>query len=85
VFPGGFGTLDELFEALSLIQTGRVEPFPVILLGKAYWKGMLRWMEKVPLKKGALDESDLNIFSVVDSPSDVLRSIQDFYSPATAP
>jgi len=80
VFPGGFGTLDELFEALSLIQTHRVERFPVILVGKDYWKDMIKWLKKWPLKKGAVLESELSIFKVIDDPQKVVDFIRNFYS-----
>ena len=79
VFPGGFGTMDELFEALSLIQTRRVEPFPVILIGKDYWKGLLKWIKERPVKKGAILKSELSIFTSLDKPTDVIKFIDDFY------
>ena len=79
VFPGGFGTMDELFEALSLIQTQRVEPFPVILIGSDYWKGLLKWIKEVPTAKGAIYERELSIFTVIDTPKDVVKFINKFY------
>lgn len=79
VFPGGFGTLDELFEALSLIQTQRVEPFPVILMGRDYWDGLLKWIKEMPVKKGAILQSELSIFTVIDEPKDAVKLINKFY------
>ena len=66
IFPGGFGTLDELFEALTLIQTGKVRHFPVVLFGTAYWKGLLRWMRAIPLAQGKISPEDLTLFTVTD-------------------
>ncbi|MGB3241278.1 MAG: TIGR00730 family Rossman fold protein [Candidatus Omnitrophota bacterium] len=79
VFPGGFGTLDELFEALALVQTKRVKPFPVILVGKSYWEGMLDWVEKKCLKLNAIDKKDLKIFTVIDDPKKIVKFVNDFY------
>ena len=79
VFPGGFGTLDELFESMALVQTERVEAFPIILVGKDYWKGMLSWLETTCLKAGVIDKNDLDIFAVVDEPGKILKMVNDFY------
>ena len=79
VFPGGFGTMDEFFEALSLIQTHRIEPFPVILIGKNYWEGLIKWVKEVPLAKGAINKSELSIFTTLDKPREVVRYIKKFY------
>ena len=76
VFPGGFGTLDEFFEALTLIQTKKILNFPVILYGTAYWTGLLDWLKAEVLKLGCIDEEDLKLFYVVDSPEEVLPIIQ---------
>jgi uncharacterized protein (TIGR00730 family) len=76
VFPGGFGTLDEFFEALTLIQTKKILNFPVILYGTAYWTGLLDWLKAEVLKLGCIDEEDLKLFYVVDSPDEVLPIIQ---------
>ena len=80
IFPGGFGTLDELFESVTLIQTERMEKFPVILVGSDYWAGLLDWMNKMVLGEGNIGPKDLNIFSVVDTPGDVVKIITTFYS-----
>ena len=79
VLPGGYGTLDEFFEAATLIQTKRIQPFPVILVGTDYWKGIITWMKDNMLKKGLISRSELNIFKVVDSADSVVRIIRDFY------
>ncbi len=79
IFPGGFGTLDEFFESITLIQTGRMERFPVILLGSKYWKGLLDWVKSILLKEKYIDHSDLTIFQIVDTPQDVIKAIRNFY------
>ena len=67
VFPGGYGTLDELFEALTLVQTGKVRPFPIIMVGRDYWQGMVAWMRERTLEMGYLDEQELSLFRVEDN------------------
>lgn len=79
IFPGGYGTFDELFESLTLIQTRRIEGFPVILVSKKYWSGLLEWITKTVLKERYVDAADLNIFHVVDSPEEVVKIIRNFY------
>lgn len=79
VMPGGYGTLDEFFEAVTLIQTERINPFPVILVGKDYWKDIVQWIKATLLKQGFISKKELGIFKVVDSADSVLRIIQDFY------
>ena len=74
--PGGYGTLDELFEPLTLIQTQKVRPFPVILVGRDYWGGMLRWLEDTVAREGRIAPEDLGLFRVVDTPGEVLEVIQ---------
>jgi len=76
VFPGGFGTLDELFEALTLIQTGKVSSFPVVLVGKHYWSGLVDWLRTTMAGEGKIGLDDLNLFHVTDDPAEVLRIIQ---------
>ncbi len=80
VLPGGFGTLDEFIEAITLIQTKRIGEFPVILVNSKFWKPMIRWMEKTLVQEGMIDIGDLDIFTVVDSPAQVLEVIRDFYA-----
>jgi uncharacterized protein (TIGR00730 family) len=80
VMPGGFGTLDELFEAMTLIQTKKVGRFPIVLVGKKYWAGLIGWIRQALLVEGMIHESDMNLFSVVDKPEDAVAVIDDFYS-----
>jgi uncharacterized protein (TIGR00730 family) len=70
VFPGGYGTLDELFEALTLIQTGKVKHFPVILFGSAYWAGLVDWLTRTVAEERKINPSDLNLFQVTDDPAE---------------
>ena len=79
IFPGGYGTLDEFSEAITLIQTRRMEKFPVILFGSYYWKGLLDWMKNMMLKEDCIEPQDLEIFTVVDKPEEVVRAIRQFY------
>jgi hypothetical protein len=76
ILPGGFGTLDELFEALTLIQVGKVRHFPVVLVGSEYWAGLLDWMRETLLPHGAIEESDLGLLRVTDDPDEVVALIQ---------
>jgi uncharacterized protein (TIGR00730 family) len=71
IFPGGFGTMDELFEALTLIQTGKVQNFPVILFGKAYWEGLFNWLREPMLAEGKISAADLNLVILSDSPEEI--------------
>jgi len=82
IMPGGFGTLDELFESLNLIQTERIGKFPVVLLGKEYWKGMIEWLHNVVLRHGNIASQDLEIFKITDEPKEVVRIIEKFYEKA---
>ena len=75
IFPGGFGTMDELFEALTLIQTGKVQHFPVVLFGRAYWKGMLDWMRGTLLVDGKISPGDLTLFTVTDDVDEAVAVI----------
>lgn len=75
VFPGGYGTLDELFEALTLIQTGKVSNFPVILFGTSYWKGLVDWLRNTVAEQGNVHLSDLALYHVTDDPGEVLRIV----------
>jgi uncharacterized protein (TIGR00730 family) len=77
VFPGGFGTLDELFEALTLIQTGKVQHFPVVLFGSAYWSGLIDWLQQPVLAEGKIAPDDLHLFHVSDDPGDVVSFIRE--------
>ena len=71
IFPGGFGTLDELFEALTLVQTGKVQNFPIILFGTRYWSGLISWLRETVLIEGKVAEPDLNLMILTDSPAEV--------------
>lgn len=75
IFPGGFGTLDELFEALTLIQTGKVEHFPVVLYGTDYWKGMMEWIREKPLYEEKISPEDLDLLTVTDDVDEACRAI----------
>lgn len=81
IFPGGFGTMDELFEALTLIQTGRISNFPVILFSSQYWSGLLDWLRETMLSEGKISPSDLDLIVITDSPQEVrdlvLKAMQD--------
>ena len=78
IMPGGFGTLDELFEALTLIQTKRIKPFPVILMGSEYWKGLVDWLKKTMLHSNKISPEDLEFFQIIDDPVEVVKHIQKF-------
>src|SRR3954469_24881175 len=71
VFPGGFGTMDELWEALTLIQTGKIVEFPVVLVGTDYWRGMIEWVRERMLGEGNISADDLELFTVTDDPEEV--------------
>ncbi len=76
IFPGGFGTMDELFEALTLIQTRKIKPFPVFLFGSSYWEGLLEWIREHMVKEGKISPEDLEFLHVVDSPEDVIERVK---------
>ncbi len=80
IFPGGFGTMDEFFESITLIQTKRIKEFPVVLVGKEYWKGLVDWMKKSMIRKDRIDSEDLNVFTIVDTAGEVLEVVENFYS-----
>src|ERR1044071_6243865 len=75
IFPGGFGTFDELFEALTLIQTRKIRNFPIVLFGKSYWSGMLDWLRAVMLPGGKISEHDMEMFHITDSPAEVVEIV----------
>jgi uncharacterized protein (TIGR00730 family) len=79
LFPGGFGTLDELFEALTLIQTRKIARFPVVLFGAAYWQGLLDWLRQQVLARGNIDPDDVSLMLVTDSPEGACRYLLDCY------
>jgi len=79
VMPGGFGTLDELFEALTLIQTNKIGKFPIILVGRKYWSGLFDWIKNTLLEEGSISPKDLDLISLVDSEKEVLDVVNNFY------
>jgi len=79
VMPGGFGTLDELFEAITLIQTKKIGKFPIILVGTKFWSGLLDWIKNTLLEEGNISPKDLNLISLVDTEDEVLEVIDTFY------
>ncbi len=79
VFPGGFGTIDELFEALTLIQTHKIKPFPVYLVGVEFWRGLLQWLQGTLQRAGTISEADLHLFKVVDDVSTIPAEIEAYY------
>lgn len=76
ILPGGFGTMDEFFEAVTLIQTKKIKPFPVILVGTDYWKGLLDWIKETVLKQGIISPDDLDILHLTDDPDDIVKTIK---------
>ena len=81
VLPGGFGTLDELFEALTLIQTHKIGKFPIIMVGKSYWGGLMDWLRQtVQVTESNISPEDLDLLQVVDTAADAVQVIEDFYS-----
>jgi uncharacterized protein (TIGR00730 family) len=78
VLPGGFGTLDELTEVVTLIQTQRIKPFPIILVGTDYWAGLIDWMKARLLKDHMISAKDLDILQVMDDPEEVVRTVRKF-------
>ena len=80
VLPGGFGTLDELFEAITLIQTNKIGRFPIVLVGKDYWQGLMGWVKATMLEtENNISPKDLDLFSIVDNVDDAVKCIDDFY------
>ena len=79
VLPGGFGTMDEFFEALTLIQTNKIGKFPIVLVGKEYWTGLVDWIKKSLLSHHYINEEDLDLFSVVEDETEAVKVIDDFY------
>ena len=78
IMPGGFGTLDELFESLTLIQTGKIRNFPVVLIGHAYWDGLIAWMRDVQLPSGAISQADLDHLRVTDDPLEAVSIVTEY-------
>lgn len=80
VLPGGFGTMDELFEALTLIQTKKIAKFPIVLVGKEYWSGLIDWIKNVLIAEKTVDEKDLNLILVAENADHAVKHINEFYS-----
>ncbi|MBD81606.1 MAG: TIGR00730 family Rossman fold protein [Crocinitomicaceae bacterium] len=80
VMPGGFGTLDEFFESLTLIQTQKIGRFPIVLVGKSFWEGLLDWVKTTMLNEENISEKDLELFRVVDSSEEAVQCIIEFYT-----
>jgi uncharacterized protein (TIGR00730 family) len=76
IMPGGLGTLDELFEAATLIQTQRIKPLPIILVGSDYWSGLMDWIRNQLLKTSKISSEDLDIFQIIDSPEEIVKTIR---------
>jgi len=80
VLPGGFGTMDELFESLTLIQTHKIGKFPIVLAVKEYWEGLIDWIKNTLIKEKMIDEKDLSLFYLASTADDAVKHINDFYS-----
>lgn len=78
ILPGGFGTMDELFEALTLIQTRRIKAFPVILMGSEYWKGLFDWLRETMLRDNKISPDDLELLQIIDDPDEAVKHIQKY-------
>jgi len=83
ILPGGFGTLDELFESITLIQTGKIRPFPVVLVGRAYWTGLVTWIRDVMMQDQKISITDLAILRVVDTADEAIEVINEFHPSST--
>jgi uncharacterized protein (TIGR00730 family) len=79
VLPGGFGTLDELFEAITLVQTQKVGRFPIVLVGRSFWSGLMEWVKTTLLEEKNISPKDIELFSIVDTPEEAVKVIDDFY------
>ncbi len=75
--PGGFGSMDELFECMTLIQTQRIKPFPIILVGSKFWTGLVDWIRDTMLDNGTINQEDLHLFRIIDDPDDVVQYIKE--------
>lgn len=80
LFPGGFGTLDEFFEAITLMQTNRIDHFPVILVGKKHWDGMDKWIKKTLMGSNLISKDDPDLYKIVDEPEEVVKQIEEYCS-----
>uniref|UniRef100_UPI0040470D9C LOG family protein n=1 Tax=Roseivirga sp. TaxID=1964215 RepID=UPI0040470D9C len=80
VMPGGFGTLDEMFEAITLIQTNKIGRFPIVLVGRDFWSGLIDWIKNTMLTAGNISPKDLDLINIVDTPTEAVKVIDEFYS-----
>ena len=80
IFPGGVGTLDELFEAITLAQCGHNVKYPIVLVGKSYWEGLVSWMQETLWKHGAISQKDFDLFRVVDTAEEAVEKITDYHN-----
>ncbi len=85
ITPGGFGTLDEFFEALTLMQTKKIRRIPIVMYGKDYWEGLVGWMQDSMLERGTIGKEDMGLFHLTDEPEEVLRIIEEGYERQYAP
>ena len=74
--PGGFGSMDELFESLTLIQTQRIKPFPIVLVGSGFWSGLVEWLKESFIGNGTISEEDMDLIEIIDDPADVVEYIK---------
>lgn len=79
MMPGGFGTLDEMFESITLIQTDKIKPLPIVLFGTSYWSGLIQWIKDVMLVEGKISQDDLNLFLLTDDEDEACNHIENFY------
>ncbi|MBI1839642.1 MAG: TIGR00730 family Rossman fold protein [Verrucomicrobia bacterium] len=77
-FPGGFGTLDEFFEVVTLVQTRKLEGFPIVMVGKSYWRGLFQWIRKSVLTRGMINPEDLNLVTITDDPDHVIELVERY-------
>ena len=80
LFPGGYGTLDEFFEAITLMQTERLDRFPIVLVGKKHWSGLASWIRGTLVKDGLINDKDVDLFKIVEEPSEVVQAVMQFCS-----
>ena len=85
IMPGGFGTLDEFFESLTLIQTAKIRRFPVVLMGRKYWEGLIRWMGQTLIDEGTISAADMNLFYLADYPEDAVEYIVKYHQDSIRP
>ena len=85
ITPGGFGTLDEFFEALTLMQTGKIRLFPIVMFGKDYWEGLIKWMKDTLVEEGSIGKKDMSFFHITDDPEEVVKIIEEHHKRSQTP